>query len=122
MKIETKDTSKTILVIVLGLSLLSWWLGKPVIAQIGAIIGVASLMFGIVAKWIEIIWFKIATILGWINSRIILSLLFFVFLFPLALLSRLTNKNPLMLKKENTESYYTERNYEYQKHDLEKMW
>ena len=73
---------------------------------------------GLISK----IWLKFAEILGTFNSKVILSLVFYLFLTPIAFLFRIFNKNPLMLKSENAASFYTERNHTYTRVDLEKMW
>ncbi|MEP7127328.1 MAG: SxtJ family membrane protein [Chitinophagales bacterium] len=68
-------------------------------------------------------WMKFAEALGFINSKIILSAIFFLFLFPVAMVYRLFNKDKLRLKKQAAaKTYYTERNHEYQAGDLENSW
>jgi len=67
-------------------------------------------------------WAKIAEVLGTINGKIILSVLFFVFLFPIALLYRLMTKNPMAIRHSPEDSFYTERNHTYKKIDLEHPW
>ncbi len=75
-----------------------------------------------VARVITNTWLRFSGILGVINSKIILSIVFFLFLTPLAFLFRLFTKNPLNLKKTNDISLYHERNHSYSKVDFEKMW
>jgi len=68
-------------------------------------------------------WLKFAEIVGTFNSRIILSLVFYLFLTPIAFLYRFFTKDPLMLKPDNdASSYYSVRNHTYSGSDLEKMW
>tara|TARA_S200000501_G_C20779532_1_gene724353 strand:- start:359 stop:751 length:393 start_codon:yes stop_codon:yes gene_type:complete len=52
-----------------------------------------------------ILWIKIGDILGWINSKIILGLLFFIVLQPIALIMRIFGYDPLKLKKNNLKTY-----------------
>lgn len=76
-----------------------------------------------VASVISRLWLRFAELLGDFNSKIVLSLAFFLFLTPLALLFRLFTKNPLQLKKDrDAESLFLERNHSYTKSDFEKMW
>jgi len=84
-------------------------------------VGVLSLLIPIIRKVILKFWFGLAHVLGWINSRILLSIVFFLLLFPISLLYRLFNRNTLQLKRGET-SLFHERNYSYQKKDLENMW
>ena len=51
-------------------------------------------------------WMRLGYILGWINTRLILGILFFVMMTPLGFLMRFFGRDPLMLKKDdNVESY-----------------
>tara|TARA_Y100000589_G_scaffold330086_1_gene378653 strand:- start:23 stop:415 length:393 start_codon:yes stop_codon:yes gene_type:complete len=51
------------------------------------------------------IWMKIGHVLGWINTRLILSLIFFLILFPISLIMKSLKHDPLRLKKSNKLSY-----------------
>ena len=68
-------------------------------------------------------WMKFAEVLGTFNSKLILSLTFFLFLTPLAVLYRIFNKNSLHLKPgQETDTLFVTREHVYSKADFEKMW
>ncbi len=113
---------KAQLVIVTGLVILFFIFKSPYFLYSAAIVGVLCIAFPIIGGFIVKIWYKIAEGLGWINSRVILSILFFVFLWPISLLSKLTNKNLLQTKRPNGKSVFYERNHTYTKKDLENVW
>ncbi len=50
-------------------------------------------------------WMKIGHILGWLNSRIILGLVFLIVLQPIALIMRIFGHDPLRTKKFSQKSY-----------------
>ena len=50
-------------------------------------------------------WMKLGIILGWLNSRIILGLVFLIVLQPIALIMRLFGHDPLRTKKTGEKSY-----------------
>tara|TARA_B100000886_G_scaffold340543_1_gene311046 strand:- start:5923 stop:6318 length:396 start_codon:yes stop_codon:yes gene_type:complete len=50
-------------------------------------------------------WMKLGFLLGWINSKLILGLIFFLVLQPIALIMKLFGYDPLRLKKSNKKSY-----------------
>tara|TARA_B100000287_G_C20220539_1_gene617849 strand:- start:87 stop:479 length:393 start_codon:yes stop_codon:yes gene_type:complete len=52
-----------------------------------------------------IFWMKLGSVLGWINSRIILGIIFFLVLFPIAFIMKLFNYDPLKKKKISQKSY-----------------
>ena len=50
-------------------------------------------------------WIKLGHILGWVNSRIILGLVFLIILQPIAFIMRILGHDPLRTKKFAQESY-----------------
>jgi len=50
-------------------------------------------------------WMKLGKMLGWINSRIILGLVFIVVLQPIAIIMKILNYDPLRSRKNNQKSY-----------------
>lgn len=118
---ENTNKYQSLLVIVLGLSLLSLLFKLKLLLYIGLGIGVVSMLIPRLGDGIVYLWFKLAQGLGWLNSRILLSIIFFVFLFPISLISRLFSKDSLQLKGDG-DSTFTERNHQYEKKDLENIW
>ncbi|MGL1889146.1 MAG: SxtJ family membrane protein [Reichenbachiella sp.] len=118
-----QDLYKNITVITGGFLVIALIFDIQVLEYAAATIAVGSFIippFGRLVNWL---WLKLALGLGWINSRILLSIIYYVFLFPIALASRLFNRDSLKLKKiGDNESYYSERNHKYSKADLENIW
>ena len=69
-----------------------------------------GLMIPIILKPIYIIWMVFALILGWIMTRVILSLLFYTVLTPIGFLSNIFGKDFLKLNKLETDTYWNYRN------------
>lgn len=69
-------------------------------------------------------WLKLGEAMGFVMSKVILTIVFFGFLFPIALLSRVfsKNRNNLQLNKTEGSSYYFTRNHKYEAKDLENVW
>ena len=64
-----------------------------------------------------------AVIIGWIMTRVILSVLFFSIITFIGLFTRLLGKDFLNLKSKNNESYWNIRNKEYElNQDYEKQF
>lgn len=91
----------------------------------------ASVLLGLIGMFsvyltskISWAWLKIGEGMGFVMSKVILSIVFFGFLFPIALLSRVfsNNRNNLQLKKSSGASYYVTRNHRFQPKDLEDLW
>lgn len=83
-----------------------------------AFLGAMSTLFTDAVTWL---WFKLSEMLGWLNSRVLLGIVFFIFLAPMAFLMRLLNKITIKLKKGDS-SYYSDRNHLYKPEDLENVW
>lgn len=113
---------RTLVVLAAGMLVLFFIFHKPWLSWIAlGVLLVATFSDWLAAK-IAWGWLKVAEILGKINSRILLSLVFFAFLFPLAMLRRVFVKNALDLKRPSGNSLYKERNHTYSAQDLANPW
>lgn len=66
---------------------------------------------------------KFANAIGVINTKILLTLMFYYFLTPIAIFYRLTHSDLMNLKKKlEKKSFYETREHEYTPEDLEKLW
>lgn len=68
-------------------------------------IGVVLVVLGRFAprllKYPSMVWWKFATILGYVNARIILTIAFLLVLTPMGLLWRIIGKDPLARRRKN---------------------
>lgn len=71
--------------------------------------------------WIHRGWFFLADNIGFVVSRVILSVAFVVLVIPFGLLSRLFRKD-LMCMKGKGESYYIDRKHAFSAEDFENPW
>src|ERR1035437_7355787 len=100
MKNNKSDNGSSILVIVTGFVLLGLLLKKASLIWAGARVGVLSLASETIQGWIIYLWFRLAHILGWINSRILLTVVFYLFLTPLSFFKKVfSSEDSLKLKK-----------------------
>ncbi len=120
--VHTQDRSKTILVIVTGLLVIGWIFDTPLPGQIALVVGVLCVFSPLAAKVIEWAWFRLALALGWINTRILLAVIYFFVLVPIAWLSRLFTKDPLALRRHTRDSHYATRDHVYTGKDMENIW
>lgn len=114
---------ETCLVIATGL-LLFWFIYEvKVLLIIAFVIGIIGVFINPLAKWVNWFWYKLADVLGMIVPKILLTLVFFVFLFPVALIYRMFNKDTLQLQKRGaSSSYWVERGHQFINKDLEQIW
>ena len=107
---EIRQFSFLIGAILLFISAAFFWTGKEgtdVFFGLGVLIIIAGIVSPIVLKPIYLVWMLIAFGLGWIMTRVILCLLFYLVLTPIGLISRLLGKKFLELKFDvSKESYW----------------
>jgi hypothetical protein len=112
---------ETLLVIATGMTVFCLFTDVKVFLYVGLGVGVVGLALPFAAKWIHWGWMGLAKVLGFINSHIILGVVFFFLLTPLALLRKLTRKDTLQLRKRG-DSYFSVREQVYEGKDLENPW
>jgi len=73
------------------------------------LIGISSLLLGILKPLLLYypykVWMKLGHFLGWINSSVILGLVFIIVLQPIAFIMKFFDYDPLRMKKSNRDSY-----------------
>jgi len=117
---DRKTNLETSLVIVTGLLIIYILNDWQSILILALVIGIIGVFLDKPASLITWLWYKIADILGKIIPKIILGVVFFVFLFPISLLARLFNNKKG--NKNNGKSMWIERDHVYTKNDLSKPW
>lgn len=119
---ESKDKHYgTILVFVLVLIIFFFVYKNVKLLYIAVGLGAIALLIPALSRLIHKLWMKFAELLGFVMNKVILGIVFFVFLTPIAFLSRLFRKNTLKMQK-NTTSYFSDRNFTYTKKSLEQLW
>ncbi|MBN1823543.1 MAG: hypothetical protein JW803_04415 [Endomicrobiales bacterium] len=77
--------------------------------------GASELVFGL--------WTKLARFLGKVNAAIVLFLIFYLCLTPIAVLYRIFNRKAAEhFVKKRIDTYFTGREHSYAPEDFEKMW
>lgn len=109
------------LTIAVGCIVLFFALEKMWLLYVSLAVGLCGMFSDFLSTKISGAWYKLAEVLGMIVPKILLSVVFYLFLFPLALLSRIGSKDPMKLKKGYS-SYYTDRTTKFRKEDFEKTW
>lgn len=118
----TSNPYKTVLTISIGLLIFYYFFNYNILIYITLALGVLSLAFERFSLIIEKVWFGIAFILGLIIPNIVMSLIFYFFLTPIAFIYKLFKNDPLMLNNNNYKSYFVNSKYDTSKKSFEKIW
>lgn len=89
---------------------------------IGGILLLISLIKPIALKYIYLPWMQIGQLLGWINTTILLSIIFFFLLTPVGIGMRLLGKDPMMRKFDKSVSTYRKKSTVYPTSHMEKPY
>ena len=91
--------------VVVLIAVYSWWSGRAASAQALGAVGAVLIALGYLRpqllKYPSAAWWTLAGVLGYINARVILSLIFALLLVPLGLLWRLIGRDPLARRRES---------------------
>lgn len=119
MRWQPKHSSLT--VIAIGFGLLFYFLHKQ-----WMLVPVGAALLGFVIKpvgdYVHLLWMMIAKVLGWINSRVLLSIIFFLVLTPVAIVARLFGKSAFVKPSGSAKTIFLARNHLYTKQDLQNTW
>jgi len=112
---------ETILVLVGALLVFYFIFHKDLLLKIALFLAAIGLFIPYLAEKIHWAWMKLAHLLGYVMSRVLLTVIYFIIVVPLAFFSRLAGKNSVQLKGGQN-SYFKERNFRYNKESLENVW
>ena len=103
----------TVGVILIAIARILFWKEKQlfeILISIGAVLFVTGLTMTVILKPIYWIWMIFAIIIGWIMTRVILSLIFYIIFTPIGLTARLFGKRFLVLRCDRMiDSYWNYR-------------
>ncbi len=112
---------EAIIVISTGFLLLFVFNGQKLFLYIALGSGLTGILVKPLARIIAVGWYKLGDLLGFVVSKVILTVIFFLFLAPIAFLHNIFNKDILRLKNTN-KSFWSDRKHDYSSDDLRNIW
>jgi len=122
MKIKKNNPVTTVLVISMGC--LAFYLKTHAhwLLIVSFLVGLAGIFSSFLAKWIDYGWMKLAHVLSLIVPNILLSAVFFLFLYPISLLAKVfSKKDNLKLSPGGNTTFETVAR-PFDKDDFKKPW
>jgi len=113
---------KTILVVTVGFLVVYFITKWQWAINTSVIVGIFGLLSDFIAKKINFIWIKTTWILSLVVPNILLSLTYFLFLIPLAYLSKIFGAQNQLTLKNTEQSLFKERNKDFNKNSFENTW
>lgn len=122
MKTIKNNSAKVILTLVVALLVFFHFYHHKYLFTAAVTLGLIGILFEYLSEKIALAWMWLAEMIGKVMPKVVLSLLYFLFFVPYALIYRLSKKNPLDIKLGNRTSIYKERNHLYTPSDIENPW
>jgi hypothetical protein len=110
---QARKTALLVAGVLLALAAWNLYRGRMTVVAVLGGIGFALLLMGLLlpalARRFHIVWMRFAAILGYINSRILITLMFYGLITPFGLISRLFGRDTLNRRSKERESYWIPR-------------
>jgi saxitoxin biosynthesis operon SxtJ-like protein len=114
--VSNTQARKTALIVALVLALIAIWniyRGRPTVVAVFGGIAVLLTLIGlfvpVAARGFHRAWMGIAGVLAYVNSRILLTILYYLLLTPYGLISRLFGRDPLDRRGRSRDTYWVKR-------------
>lgn len=118
----TTNTTKTLLTICMGF-LVVYLIGKWKWAlTVSLCVGLIGIFSTFLSQKIEWLWMQLTKLLSMIVPNIILAAVFYLVLFPVAILSRIFGKKDILQIKKGKQTYYITINKKFGKDDFIYTW
>jgi hypothetical protein len=98
-KITQKQTSDSGMAIVLILLLAGLFSGEVLYYKLAIPVLVLNMIYPLTFYYFGIFWIGLSRIIGTIVSRVLLSVVYFIVVLPVALVRKLTGKDPMRMKQ-----------------------
>ncbi len=118
---NTNKSKSTVLVIVVGFLLIYLFSDINIFLYISLAVGLLGLSDKM-SIIIEKLWMGLAKILSYIIPNILLTLVFYLVLFPFAMIQRFTQDDPLLLSPERNTFWVENEESETDPKSFEKTW
>lgn len=110
---QARKTALVVACVLLAVSAWNYYRGRMTVVAVAGGIGLALVLTGLLlpalARRFHVFWMRVASSLGWVNSRVLLSLMYYGVFTPYRLVSRLAGRDPLARRGAKQESYWTPR-------------
>lgn len=122
MQIQKTEPIKTMLTITVGFMVVFLITKMNVFLLIALMIGLIGMFSTFLSGKVDYLWMKLTWILGMIVPNILLTVIFYFFLFPVAIISRIFGKKNTMHLKNTDQTLFKDKNKTFDKASFENPW
>jgi hypothetical protein len=110
---QARKTALLVAGVLLGIAAWNLYRGRSLVVLIfgsaGALLVFVGLLLPAAARVFHHAWMRFAVALGHVNSRVLLTLMYYLAITPYGFISRLAGRDPLRRRGARRESYWIER-------------
>lgn len=110
---QARKSALLVAAVLLGIAAWNVYRGRmtvvAVFGSLGAALVVAGLLVPPAARAFHVAWMRFAVLLGHVNSRVLLTLVYYLLVTPYGVVSRLVRRDPLRRRGRAEESYWVGR-------------
>jgi hypothetical protein len=110
---QARKSALLVAAVLLGIAAWNLYRGRTAVVIIFGALGGALLVAGLLvppaARAFHTAWMRFAVLLGHVNSRVLLTLVYYLVVTPYGVVTRLVGRDPLRRRGARSESYWVER-------------
>ncbi|HEX8353841.1 MAG TPA: SxtJ family membrane protein [Pyrinomonadaceae bacterium] len=110
---QARKSALLVAAVLLGVAAWNLYRGRTavvvVLGALGAALVVAGLLVPAAARAFHVAWMRFAVLLGHVNSRVLLTLMYYLVFTPYGIVSRLARRDPLRRRAQAGSSHWVER-------------
>ena len=110
---QARKTALVVAAVLSGIAAWNLYKGRPTVVAICGGLALALVLTGFLipalARRFHVLWMTLAVALGYVNSRVLLTVMFYGVFTPYGFVSRLFKRDPLRRRGARLDSYWTTR-------------
>ena len=110
---QARKSALLVAAVLLGIAAWNLYRGRTTVVVVftsaGAALAVAGLLVPPAARAFHTAWMRFAVLLGHVNSRVLLTLVYYLVVTPYGVVTRLVGRDPMRRRGAAQESYWVER-------------
>ncbi len=122
MKAQRSNPAQTVLTITIGFLVMYLIWHRQWMLSTAVIVGLVGVLSTYLSQKIDWFWMQLTKVLALIMPNVLLTIVFYVFLFPFALLSRIFGAADALRLKNTSESVYRVSEKKYTPQSMEHPW
>lgn len=122
MKAVKNNPVNTVLTISVGFGIIYLVSDFRWTLYLSLIVGVLGITSTKITKGIDFLWMKLAKVLSYIIPNILLTIIFYLFLFPMSVLAKIFGNKDALQLKEKSDTLWIHTDTQCDKNTFEKMW